>query len=425
METSNPKKKVLYIEDNVANRLLVRRILEAEGYTVLEAEDGLSGIRMAQEALPDLILMDINIPGMDGYEATTKLKSIAALQDVPIIALTAKVMEGDREMALIAGCDGYIQKPLEVDRLPRQLEEFLGGKREEIPLSEERVYLREYSQKLVDRLEEKIAELTRVNEELRNTGRLKSKFISIAAHELRTPLTVIQGYLGIIQARDSSFPMDDKLVEMINGIAKGVERLNSIVMDIIDVTRIEAGALELRPTPMSLREIIQAVFDRMQPFASQRRQQLTFDDFEHLPKVLVDGERIQQVFVNLVGNGIKFTPDGGGIHVEAKLVKGEGQTIPGRPMVMHRDFVEVIVEDSGIGIDVEDQHRIFERFYEVKDSSLHSTSKVEFMGSGIGLGLTIARGIVEAHHGWIWVESEGCDIHGYPGSRFHVLLPTA
>lgn len=425
METHSRKKKVLYIEDNVANRLLVRRILEAEGYTVLEAEDSLSGIRMAQEVLPDLILMDINIPGMDGYEATTKLKSIEALQDIPIIAMTAKVMEGDREMALIAGCDGYIQKPIEVDRLPRQVEEFLGGKREEIPLSEERVYLREYSQKLVDRLEEKIAELTRANEELRNTDRLKSKFIAIAAHELRTPLTVIQGYLGIIQAKDSSFQIDDKLAEMISGIVKGVERLNNIVMDMLDVTRIEAGTLQLRLTPASLGEITQVVIDRMKPFADKRQQHLTVDTFEHLPRVLVDGERIQQVFTNLVSNGVKFTPDGGRIHIEARLVKGDDQKILGRSRTMQRDFVEVIIEDSGIGIDVEDQQRIFERFYEVKDSSLHSTSKVDFMGSGIGLGLTIARGIVEAHNGWIWVESEGCDIHKCPGSRFHVLLPTA
>ncbi len=424
METHSHKRKVLYIEDNVANRLLVRRILEAEGYIVLEAEDGLSGIRMAQEALPDLILMDINIPGMDGYEATTKLKGIEALRDVPIIAMTAKVMEGDREMALIAGCDGYIQKPIEVDRLPRQLEEFLGGKREEVSLSEERVYLREYSQKLVDRLEEKIAELTKANEELRNTDRVKSKFIAIAAHELKTPLTVIQGYLGIIQARDSAFQIDHKLAEMISGIAKGVERLNNIVMDMVDVTRIEAGTLQLRLIPTGLGEIVQAVIDRMKPFADQRQQRLTADNFDHLPKVLVDGERIQQVFVNLVGNGIKFTPDGGRIHIEARLVKGDEEEIIDHSMTMQHDFLEVVVEDSGIGIDIEDQQHIFERFYEVKDASLHSTSKVEFMGSGIGLGLTIARGIVEAHDGWIWVESEGCDIHKCPGSRFHVLLPT-
>ena len=188
-------KKVLYVEDNMESRLLVRRILEARGYQVIEAEDGLSAIRMAQEEQPDLVLMDMNIPGMDGFEVTTRLRSIPFLRRVPIVALTASaVMEGDRERTLVAGCDGYLQKPVDVDRLPVQLQEFIEGKREEVPLGEEPVYLREYSQKLVTRLEEKIAELQRANQELQTLDRLKSDFISTVSHELQTPLTAIKGY---------------------------------------------------------------------------------------------------------------------------------------------------------------------------------------------------------------------------------------
>ncbi|MGQ9627865.1 MAG: hybrid sensor histidine kinase/response regulator [Anaerolineae bacterium] len=416
-------RKVLYIEDNFSNRMLVRRILEAEGYIVLEAEDGLSGIKIAQEERPDLILMDINIPGMDGYETTTKIKNIPELKSIPIVALTAKVMGGDREMALIAGCDGYIQKPIDVERLPRQIEEFLGGKREMVTGVEERFYLREYSQKLVDRLEEKIAELTRANEELRKTDRLKSQFISIAAHELKTPLTVIQGYLGMFLSSEMRAQMDERMKEVTNGIARGVERLNNIVMDMIDITRIEAGKLQLRLSPTNLKSVISLAVGRMKPFAEQRNQQLTVGNLEGLPPVRADGERLQQVLVNLISNGIKFTPDGGHIHVEARLVKGESRTRLRQPTPPRQDFVEIIVEDTGIGIDEEEQQHIFDRFYEVKDASRHSTSKVEFMGSGIGLGLSIARGIVEAHGGWIWVESEGYDEEKCPGSRFHVLIP--
>jgi two-component system cell cycle response regulator DivK len=115
--------KILYIEDNFENRTLVKRVLQAEGYTVLEAEDGPSGIRMALENHPDLIIMDINLPGVDGYAATTELKK--ELASVPIIAMTANVMKGDREKTLEAGCDGYIQKPIDVDRLPEQIASFL------------------------------------------------------------------------------------------------------------------------------------------------------------------------------------------------------------------------------------------------------------------------------------------------------------
>jgi two-component system cell cycle response regulator DivK len=125
-EGSMPAATILYIEDDFRNRVLVRRILEAYGYAVVEAESGREGLKKAEEIIPDLILMDINLPEMDGYEATARLKKIEALDKVPIIAMTANVMKGDREKTLDAGCDGYIQKPIDVDRLPEQIEEFLG-----------------------------------------------------------------------------------------------------------------------------------------------------------------------------------------------------------------------------------------------------------------------------------------------------------
>jgi two-component system cell cycle response regulator DivK len=117
--------RILYIEDNLANRTLVKRILMAEKHIVLEAEDGQQGIKVAQEEVPDLILVDINMPDMDGYEVTSRLRQIPELSNIPIIALTAKVLRGDRERSLEAGCDGYIQKPLDVDMLPSQVEAFL------------------------------------------------------------------------------------------------------------------------------------------------------------------------------------------------------------------------------------------------------------------------------------------------------------
>jgi len=117
--------KVLYIEDNFENRVLVKRVLEVEGYVVLEADDGPSGIRIAEQEAPDLILVDINLPEIDGYEVTAKLRQIPSLAHVPIVALTANVLKGDRERSLAAGCDGYIQKPVDVDLLPAQIAAFL------------------------------------------------------------------------------------------------------------------------------------------------------------------------------------------------------------------------------------------------------------------------------------------------------------
>lgn len=118
-------KRILYIEDNSENRLLVRRVLGAEGYQLIEASDGPSGLRVAEEIAPDLILMDINLPDVDGYEVTSRIRAIPHLARVPIVAMTANVMRGDREKSLAAGCDGYIQKPIDIDLLPQQIAKFL------------------------------------------------------------------------------------------------------------------------------------------------------------------------------------------------------------------------------------------------------------------------------------------------------------
>ncbi len=120
---------ILYIEDNPENRLLVRRVLEVEGYRVIEADSGNTGLQKAETMAPDLVLMDINLPEIDGYELTHRLKKMPQLAGVPVVAMTANVMKGDREKTLAAGCDGYIQKPIDVDQLPLQIARFLQAKK--------------------------------------------------------------------------------------------------------------------------------------------------------------------------------------------------------------------------------------------------------------------------------------------------------
>ncbi|GAP14903.1 FOG: CheY-like receiver [Longilinea arvoryzae] len=119
------KKMILHIEDNFENRMLVRRLLAAEGYQVIEAEEAFQALDILKTKIPDLILMDINMPDMDGYTLTNTIKSMPGLSEIPIIAITANVMKGDREKTLKAGCDGYIEKPIDVDRFPDQVAHFL------------------------------------------------------------------------------------------------------------------------------------------------------------------------------------------------------------------------------------------------------------------------------------------------------------
>ncbi len=416
-------KRILYIEDDPNNRILVSRILQAYDYEVLLAEDGLTGIRMAQEEKPDLILMDISMPGLDGYAAATKIKSMPGLSHTPIIAVTAHVMKGDRERALAVGCDGYLPKPIDVDALPDQVSEFLKGRRERVDEETERSYLREHTERLVEKLEEKIAELTFANQQLKRSDEMKSRFIAIAAHELRTPITVIRGYVDILAG--SGGPLRDADANtklLIEGIASGVKRLHEIVQDMLDITQIEAGTLKLHNAPLRLDAIIERAVALYAEDARRRNLTLVVEPLGHLPVIWADNGRVQKILVNLVGNAIKYTPDGGKIVISGRSVGPEALAVaPNR--LQGDNFVELTVADTGVGIDPAEQDHIFERFYEVRDPRLHSTSKTDFMGGGIGLGLSIARGLAEAHGGWIWVESERYDPETCPGSRFHVLLP--
>ncbi len=155
--------KVLYIEDSPDNRMLVRALLPPDQYMVVEAEDGLSGITTALREQPALILLDINLPGIDGYEVGVALRSFPALRSTPIVAVTAYAMEGDRERTLVAGCDGYIAKPLDADAFPRQVAEFVRGKRERLEERQQAPFLKELNQRLVYRMVRQIEELEALN----------------------------------------------------------------------------------------------------------------------------------------------------------------------------------------------------------------------------------------------------------------------
>src|SRR2546428_4099416 len=156
--------KILHVEDNPENRTIVRAILEAEGYTIIDAEDGLTGIEAAIREEPALILLDVNLPAVDGYEVVSIIKSFPAFATTPVIAVTAYAMEGDRQRTLVAGCDGYIQKPIDVDAFPRQVAEFLQAKREHGEEREQGLYLGEVNQRLVYRLVNQVEELKRLNQ---------------------------------------------------------------------------------------------------------------------------------------------------------------------------------------------------------------------------------------------------------------------
>ncbi len=252
-------------------------------------------------------------------------------------------------------------------------------------------------------------ELEKAKASLEKLDKSKSDFIAIAAHELKTPLTLIEGYTAMLTDQLGEFEKITQAPILLKGINTGARRLKEIVDDMIDVSMIDNNMLSLHYQPLWISRLIKMVQQEFSDTISDRKQILENISFPGSQDLMYgDAERLYQAFRNLVSNAIKFTPDGGRISIG-------GRKLPG--------FIEITVSDTGIGVNPDDQVHIFEKFRNLGNPQLHSSSKTKFKGGGPGLGLSIAKGIVEAHGGAIWVESEGYDEVKYPGSTFHVLLP--
>jgi signal transduction histidine kinase len=402
---------ILYIEDDNASRLLVQRVLSNHGHNVFVASEGLEGIALAREKKPHLILMDINLPNMDGREITTRLRSLPHFANVPIVALTANSSPGSREMALAAGCTGFLTKPIDVAKFPQQVDAFLQGRSEPLTTDERNIHLQKHAQNLVERLENKIRELENANKRLRELDKMKSDFIVLVSHELRTPLTLISGYAHLLEEQIQTVdgPISAESVKGIaDGLNMGVQRMREVVNEIISVSRIASGNLELVLGPVHISDLIESLRGELQAICDKRQLTLNIGKLDNLPTIEGDSKRIKVALENVLGNAVKYTPNGGSIYIVARQVGGT---------------VDLIIRDTGIGIPPEEQPRIFDQFYVLGNIEHHSTSKSAFQGGGLGLGLAIAKGIVEAHNGRIWVESKARSIENPPGSTFHILLP--
>ncbi len=248
----------------------------------------------------------------------------------------------------------------------------------------------------------------------------KTKFIQVAAHELKTPLTLLEGYANMIR---DAVPEEQALLQMyIAGIDGGTYRLREIIGDMIDLSMIRSGAIDISFQLVYLNSIITQVANRLQPAYDQRHVSLRLEKFPHNYALYGDPERLMQLFGKIIGNALKYTPDGGQVIVRA--MSTPHQEADGEPTTAgFSGFIEIQVEDTGIGIDPSNLKRIFDAFGSLNEVATHSSGKTKFRGGGPGLGLPIARGIVEAHGGRIWAESEGFDERRRPGSIFHVELP--
>lgn len=262
---------------------------------------------------------------------------------------------------------------------------------------------------MTSKLQERTQQLEKANESLKQIDKTKTNFIQISAHELRTPLTLIMGYSQMLEQDTSKDPEMQKLA---TGILEGAERMSDVVDSMLDVSRIDSDTLFLRKTSIELEQLIRKVQKGFEPAFAERKIKFKTEGLDKLPAISVDPDMLQKVFYHLVMNAIKYTPDGGEVKIVGKYRNGK-----------QPPEVEVAVVDTGIGVDPKVQESIFEKFHQTGEVLLHSSGKTKFKGGGPGLGLAIARGIVQAHGGKIWVESKGYNEQTLPGSKFILTLP--
>lgn len=258
--------------------------------------------------------------------------------------------------------------------------------------------------------------LKAANEQLNKLDTVKTDFITIASHELRTPLAQVRGYSDIIDAMNEQGMLDqDQTTVLVNNLRKATERMEELISAMLDVSQLDVNAMDLRFTETPPESVLRMAIEPLNDAIKQRKLTLVGRGFSGLPNIQADLPRLVQAFRNIIVNAIKFTPDGGRIEIVAAL----------QPAVPPEttDYILVEISDTGVGIDPKNLDLIFKKFFRASDPSLHSTGTYKFMGAGPGLGLTIAKGVIEGHGGKIWAESKGYDLQTFPGSVFYIRLP--
>lgn len=299
-----------------------------------------------------------------------------------------------------------------LSKLVRTSRAIAGGdltKRTEIESKDEIGVLANTFDEMTENLQQRTLELEKTNRILEQMDRAKMRFIKVAAHELRTPLTVVQGYAQMVKMKSNG---NEDFARYTSAMLDGSSRMVEIIDSMLDVSRIDTHQLEIMPEKMQVDLVIEKVRTAFQPAFEERNICFKTKGLTELPTLCADKDLLYKAFYHVIGNAIKYTPNAGSVTVRGGMVENASQS-----------EIEIVVQDTGIGIDPQNQKLVFEKFYQTGEVLLHSSGKTKFKGGGPGLGLAIARGIVNAHHGRIWLESPGHDEMTNPGTTVFVRLP--
>lgn len=367
---------ILVVDDTEDNLDLLEFALKRKPVKMLRAASGQECLVVAEQKRPDIILLDIQMPEMDGFETLRRLRANPATVKIPVVFLTAQRKDAESiATGLALGAEQYLTKPIDTDEL----------------LVRTKMLIR----------------LKRAEAELEQT---KSDFMAMLVHDLRSPLIGVKSVIELLQDAGKGSVLNDDHFELLNSAHSSAKKLLELISDFLDLSKYEAGTMSFDRSAVQIRRFIDPVLNQMDIQFKRRNVKIVPNFPAQLPDVYVDAAKTEQVVMNLLSNALKFTKGGGSIELTAEPVTVDVVTADGpKP----KKFVRVNIIDNGVGIAADELPTLFERYKQA------SSAKI-IKAKGTGLGLVICRRIVEAQDGKVSAESE-------PGKRtmFSFTLPVA
>jgi signal transduction histidine kinase len=366
------KLSILIVDDDRVSLELLRSQLTLSDYSVRCAQGGAAGLAAAFQDAPDLVLSDVVMPDIDGFEVVRRLKGHAATRAVPVVLVTSLNARAERLRGLSAGADDFLTRPVDASELEARVRSLLRSKT------------------LYDQLQAS-------NLELEQAVRARDEFLSVASHELRTPVAGVKAAAQLLLRLSNRGTLNpENLKASLQELERSASRLAQLTEDLLDVTRLQDGRLPLRPTDVDLSDLVSRTVERYRTqLPPTHAVDLRLPDERCI--LMADPGRIEQILTNLLENAVKYSPAGGTVRVELRTEAGG---------------CLVEISDRGIGLPSDAFELIFEPFGRARNSTARHLP-------GMGLGLYICRQIADAHAGRMWAHSPGED----QGTTLSLWLP--
>lgn len=368
---------ILIVDDNASNVDLLREILRHQGYTRVRGEtDPRLVPDLCRAESYDILLLDIRMPHLSGFQLIELLRPIFADDYVPMLVLTAQTDQETRRKSLEVGASDFLTKPFVAWELLQRVRNML-----QIRMLYKKT--REQNRDLERRVDERTRELTEALANIRKADRAKLDFLSVMSHELRTPLNAIIGFSEVISCQDTKPPIPPEYLDYVKLIEESGKHLLDMVNRILEYTKGSTGIVTLEDKPVNLRDLIDRCIAMLTPKAQGRGISVTLEATAPL-WVRADERRLRELLLSVLDNAIKFNHEGGAVTVTLSV---------------GLNAAEIAISDNGPGISPEIQARIFDPFTQGDGS-------IDRRYEGIGLGLPIVQRYAQLHGGHIELDSE-------------------